>query len=198
MNLRKFFQALLLAVSLPAYSAHAQAIPTASRGLDLSAFGAVAGVDTGLSGGRNLSFVVGADLGFVPVHGVRPTVEVRGLYPMDGGSIASQRSILFGPRADFLLNHRLRPYGDFLLGRGQMDYQNGGYLFGPNVYVETTTNVYSPGGGVDYDLSQNLSVKADVQFQHWGYSPTPSGGLWSKVGTVGVVYHFTFGPRRTP
>jgi hypothetical protein len=195
---RTFIAIAILAAFVPGYAAHAQAAPTATRGLDLSAFGGVAGVDTGLSGGRNLSFVVGADLGFVPIHGVRPKLEVRGLYPMDGGNIASQRSVLFGPRFDFLLNRRLHPYGDFVFGRGQVNYESGGYPFGGSVYLETTTNVYSPGGGVDYDLSPHLSIKADAQFQRWGYMPTPSGSVWSKVGTIGVVYHFTFGPRRTP
>lgn len=197
MNLRKVFLALLLSVSLPPYAAHAQATPTASRSLDLSAFGGVAGVATSLSGGKNLSFVVGMDLGLTPIRGVRPVVEVRGLYPIDGGNVASQKSILLGPRVDFLLNHRLRPYGDFLIGRGEMDYKNGGYLFdNAAVYVETTTNVYSPGGGVDYDLSSHLSFKVDMQLQHWDYTPTASGSLWSKVGTVGIVYRFAPGPRR--
>jgi hypothetical protein len=195
MNRSNLFLTLLLAAFLYPNISHGQAMPTATRGLDLSAFGGVAGVDTGLSGGRNLSIVLGADLKFVPVGGVRPVLEVRGLYPIDGGNIASQKSILFGPRADFLLNHRLRPYGDFLFGRGEMNYQDGGYLFVNSVYLETTTNVYSPGGGVDYDLSPHLSLKVDAQFQRWGYTPTTSGNIWTKVGTVGIVYRFNAGSR---
>ena len=191
---------LVLAVAAPffANAARAQAGPTATRSMDLSAFGGVAGVYTGLSGGRNASFVAGGDLGLVPFHGVRPAIEVRGLIPIDGGNVAAQKCILFGPRVQFLLSRRIHPYGDFLFGRGQMNYEDGGYLFGNSVYLETTTNVYSPGGGVDFDLTQHFSVKADAQIQHWGYTPTPSGSLWNKVGTVGVVYHFSFGPRRVP
>jgi len=198
MNFRNFYLALLLAASFPAYAAHAQAAPTATRGLDLSAFGGVAGVYTGIADGRNASIVVGADLGFSVWHGAHPSIEVRGLYPVDDGSIVGQRSILFGPRVSLFPARRFHPYGDFLFGRGQMNFLNGGYLFGLNQYIESTTNVYSPGFGLDYDLTPHLSVKVDGQAQHWGYAPTPSGSIWTKVGTVGIVYHFSFGPRRLP
>lgn len=195
------FAWLLLAAALPAKAVLAQAAPTATRGLDLSAFGGVAGVYTGLADGRNASFVAGADLGFVPIHGLRPKLEVRGLYPVNAGQVVAEKSILFGPRVDFLLGHRFHPYGDFLFGRGQMNYQGPyGYPIGNSGYnvLESTTNVYSPGFGLDYDLTPHFSVKIDGQAQHWGEVPTPSGSVWSKVGTIGVVYHFTFGPRRLP
>jgi hypothetical protein len=190
MNLRRLCLAVLFA-ALPSVLAHAQASPTATRQIDLSAFGGVTGVETGLAGARNLSFAAGADIGFEPIHGVRPVVEVRGYYPMDGGHLVSQKSILGGLRAEFMLNHRLHPYGNFLFGRGEMDYGSNFPPFNGYTYIDTTTNIYSPGGGVDYDLTPHFSVKLDAQFQYWrGYSPTPSGNIWNKMGTVGVVYHF--------
>lgn len=198
MSLRKSFRALLFAALLPA-TAHAQsALPTASRTLELSAFGAVSGVYTGLGGGKNFGVVAGADLGLPVWRGIRPELEVRGLYPADHGVIDSQKSLLGGARFDFLLNHRLRPYADFLAGRGLMRYGINGYQFGNSIYIQTVTPVYSPGAGFDYDLSQHLSVKVDAQLQHWGGAPTQSGNVWSKVGTVGIVYRFTFGPRNLP
>jgi hypothetical protein len=123
-----------------------QALPTASRTLQLSAFGGLSGDYIGLSGGKNLGITAGVDLGLIPYHGVRPTVEVRGTFPIDDGHIASQKSILFGPRFDFLLNRRLRPYGDFLFGRGEMDYNNGGYIIGNEIFLLTTTNVWAAQG----------------------------------------------------
>ena len=188
--------AVLLAVFSSAGIATAQvAMPTATRTLQLSAFGGVSGVYTGPSGGKNLSIIAGADLGLASWRGIRPEIEARGVYPLDKGSIDSQRSILGGLKVDFLLNHRLRPYGDILFGRGEMDYQPG-YLFNNEVYQLTTTNVYSGGGGVDYDLNERFAIKADAQIQRWGYAPTPSGNLYSKLGTVGVIYRFNFGTRR--
>lgn len=186
---------VMLAITSWAGSALAQvALPTASRSLELSAFAGLSGVYTGLAGGKNLSFTAGGDLGLLPYHGVRPSLEVRGTYPMDSGRIDSQKSILGGLKVDVLLNHRLHPYADILFGRGEINYHSG-YLFNNEVYLLTTTNVISPGLGFDYDLSDNLAVKVDGQFQHWGYAPTPSGAIYSKVGTIGVVYRFNFGPR---
>jgi hypothetical protein len=167
---------------------------TASRPLQLSAFGGVAGVYTGLGGGKNFSIVAGGDIGLPPWRTMRPTIEVRGLYPTDHGLVDSQKSILAGLKLEFLLRHRLRPYGDFLAGRGETNY-GFGYIFGNNVYALTTTNVFSPGGGFDYDLSEHFSVRVDGQFQRWGEAPTPSGVIYSKIGTAALVYRFTFDRR---
>jgi hypothetical protein len=172
-----------------------EAKPTATRELQLSAFGAATGVYTGLSGGKNLSFTAGGDLGLPPWRGMRPNLEVRGSYPIDDGVIDSQRSILGGVRVDFLLNHRLRPYGDFLFGRGQINYGTG-YIFNNYIYALTTTYVDSPGGGFNYDLTDHWGIKVDGQFQRWaGPAPTPSGIIYSKVATAGIVYTFTFDRR---
>jgi hypothetical protein len=168
--------------------------PTASRPLQLSAFAGVSGVYTGLSGGKNFSITAAGDLGLPPWHGVRPTIELRGTYPTDHGLVDSQESVLAGLKTEFLLSHRLRPYGDFLIGRGQMNY-GFGYIYGNNIYALTTTNVYSPGGGFDFDLNERLAIRVDGQFQRWGLTPTQSGNVWAKVGTAGIVYRFNFDRR---
>jgi hypothetical protein len=173
--------------------------PTASRELQLSAFAAASGVDTGLAGGKNLSITAGGDLGLPPWRGVRPTIEVRGTYPTDRGTVDSQKSILAGLKVEFLLHHRFRPYGDFLFGRGQINYQtNGGlpgYLFDNQVYSLTTTYIDSPGGGFDYQLTNRFAIKVDGQYQRWAAAPTPSGIIYSTVGSAGLVYYFNFDRR---
>src|SRR6266702_763190 len=190
--------ALVLATLCRTSIADAQeALPTASRTLQLSAFGGVSGVFTGLSGGKNFSITAGGDLALPNYRAVRPVVEVRGTYPTDRGLVDSQKSILAGLRVDFLLGHHIHPYGDFLFGRGQIDYRFG-YLFRNQVYLRTTTNVLSPGAGFDYDLTNHWGIKVDGQFQHWGEAPSPSGAIYSKVGTVGVVYRFGFDRRHKP
>jgi len=166
--------------------------PTAVQPMQLSAFGGVSGVYTGLGGGKNFSVTAGADLALPPFHWVRPTIELRGTYPTDRGLVDNQRSVLAGLRVDFLLGHRWHPYGDILFGRGQMNYTPYGYLYNNSLYVLTTTNVYSAGGGFDYDLGDHLGIKVDAQLQRWGTTPTPSGEIYSKVGTVGIVYRFGF------
>jgi hypothetical protein len=186
----------LLVASLSGARAVAQdSHPTATRELQLSAFGAASGVYTGLSGGKNFAITAGADLGLPPWRGIRPTLEVRGTYPTDHGLVDSQKSILFGPKVEFLLSHRLRPYGDFLFGRGEIIYGKFGYVYGNDIYSLTTTYIDSAGGGFDYQFSDHLAVKVDAQFQRWGTAPTPSGTIYSKAAGVGLVYYFTFDRR---
>jgi hypothetical protein len=195
MNRKTVLVALAVSALLFLPAAHAQqALPTATQTLQLSVFGGFGVVATGLSGGKNVDLLAGADLGLPPVHGLRPTLEVRGAYPAGKGPVDSQKSILGGIKTEFLLHRRLRPYADFLFGRGQIDY-NGGYQFGNQIYLLTTTNVYSFGGGVDYDLTQHFALRLDGQFQKWGYAPTESGNIYSKVGNAAIVYRFNFGNR---
>jgi len=183
----------LLSLS-PVIARSQQTLPTATQPLQLSVFGGVGGVFTGLGGGKNFDVLAGADLGLPPVRGMRPEIEVRGVYPSDHGLIDSQKSVLGGVKVDFLLNRHLRPYGDFLFGRGQINY-NGGYQFGNQIYLLTTTNVLSFGGGFDYDLTNQLAIRIDGQFQKWGYAPTASGNIYSKVGNAAIVYRFNFDHR---
>jgi hypothetical protein len=191
--------ALLLApFFLSSIAAAQSAKPTADQNIQLSVFGAASGNYTGLSGGRNLSITAGIDLALAPWHGTRPTLEIRGIYPIDKGKIVSQKDVLGGLRLDFLLGHRVHPYGDFLFGRGQMNYTGTpcnamggfGYVFGNNCYQVSTTYVYSPGAGFDYDLTNHLGIKIDGQYQQWGTVPTASGKLFSTLGSIGLVYRF--------
>jgi hypothetical protein len=183
---------LLVACTATAQSAH----PTAERQLQLSAFGAVSGDFTGLEGGKNFAVTAGGDLGLPPWRGIRPTIEVRGRYPMDHGLVDSQKDILGGLRVDFLLNHRLRPYGDFLFGRGQMNYGLTGYQFKNDIYSLTTTYIDSGGVGFDYNLNERLAIKVDAQIERWGSAPTSTGRIYSSVGTAGLVYYFNFDRHR--
>ena len=194
--------ALLLATISWARIAAAQALPTAAAPLQLSAFGGVSGVFTGLEGGKNFSITAGGDLGLPLWHGLRPALEVRGTYPMDRGLIVAQKDALGGLSVNFLLNHRIHPYGDFLFGRGQMNYRLGYSTATPSTTL-TTTYIYSPGVGFDYDLTDHLSLKVDAQLQHWGAarrqprgaSTPPSGpSAWSTASTSEIATACSEGP----
>jgi hypothetical protein len=182
-------------------AAHAQTTPTASKLLGLSTFGGITGTYTGLSGGRNLGITAGVDIGTgFSYRGFRPYIEGRGTYPLDGGHIDAQKDVLGGVRMERLLRPSLGVYGDFLFGRGEIDYENGGYpaLSGNYLYLRSTSNVVSPGAGAEYRLTKNFSGLADVQFQHWDTPATPSGHLWAKAITLGVRYRFDFNRRGYP
>jgi hypothetical protein len=111
---------------------------------------------------------------------------------MDRGLVVAQKDAMGGLRVNFLLGRRIHPYGDFLAGRGEMDYHSGHNIFGLTFYGDTTTWIYSPGAGFDYDLTDHLSLKVDAQLQHWDAPPTTKGRIYTSIGTVGLVYRFNF------
>jgi hypothetical protein len=182
-------RALAAAILTTAAAAHSQALPTASQALQLSAFGAASGVFTGLYGGHNAGITAGADLSMPSLHGYHPSIEVRGIYPFDKGQVDSQKSVMGGVKVDHRLA-RSSPYVDFLAGRGEIDYQNGGFTVGLLKYISTSTNVYSLGAGADLDVSHHFALKADYQYQFWKTPVIPAGNIHPSVISLGVVYRF--------
>ena len=116
------------------------------------------------------------------------------------GHIDAQKDALGGVRIERTMRPSLRLYGDILFGRGEIDYQNGGYPSpsGNFLYLRSTSNVFSPGAGAEYRLTKNFSALADVQFQHWNTPATPSGSLWAKPITLGVRYRIDFNRKGYP
>ncbi|MGA7158778.1 MAG: outer membrane beta-barrel protein [Acidobacteriaceae bacterium] len=187
------FRALaLLCVSFVACGVlHAQAFPAATRLFTFSAFGAATGTYTGLDGGKNLGITAGVDMNFKPYHLFYPSAEVRGTYPIDDGQVAAERNVLFGPRIERYYGI-FRPYVDFLYGRARIDYQNGGLPnpAGTLLYIDSVSNVFGVGGGVNLTLTDHLALKIDGQFQHYAVPVTTSGSIYSEPISVGVVYRF--------
>ena len=183
--------ALFIAVSALTHTAFAQAAPAGTQQLQISAFVAGTGTFTGLEGGKNLAITAGADLTFLRFRRFRPSFEARGTYPINKGHISSQKNFLLGPKVEYPLG-RFHPYADFLIGRGQIDYHAPGFVFGNTLYISSNTTVYSPGVGLDCNLTHNLAIKADVQFQHWNTPVTASGTIHPTALTLGVVYSFDF------
>ncbi len=182
---------LLCFLSVTPSLVHAQAFPTASKPFSISAFGGATGTYTGLDGGKNLGITAGGDIGFKPYHFFYPSVEVRATYPVDGGNVDSQKNILFGIKVERYFGG-LHPYGDFLYGRGKIIYENGGYPnpSGTLLYLDSVSNVFSFGGGLDLTLTEHFALKIDGQFQRYATPVTTSGSLYSKPITIGVVYRF--------
>ena len=183
--------ALFTAVSALTHTASAQAAPAGTQKLQLSAFVAATGTFTGLEGGKNLGITAGADLTYLGFRRFHPSFEARGTYPINKGHISSQKNFLLGPKVEYPLG-KLHPYADFLFGRGQIDYQAPGFIFGNTLYINSNTFIYSPGIGVDYNLTHNLALKADAQFQHWNTPVVSSGAIHATALTLGIVYNFDF------
>lgn len=154
---------------------------------ELRVFSAAVFDNNGISG-VDRSAMLGMALTFQPWMKMDRNVEVRAVYPVSSGDGASEKSVMAG----LSLSHTfkmLRPYGDFLYGRGRIEYPKS-YEYNDYVYVNSATNIYSPGGGVDVHLLGRLSLKADFQYQHWHTAAVSGGHVWSEVGSVGLSYRF--------
>lgn len=174
-------------------SAGAQALPVATRNLTLSVFAGGTGNYTGLAGGRNLDITAGLDLNLPPLRSTYLSLEGRGSYPIDGGTVDRQKNALGGIK---LSRHfgSFDPYVDVLFGRGAINYERRFAAPDPRFYyVRSVSNVIAAGVGVDFGLTRDFLLKVDGQLERYDTPVTRSGHLYSKPITLGLVYRFSFG-----
>jgi hypothetical protein len=188
-----FLSATLLLCLSFSPAAHAQAGPTATQTFQIAAFAGATGTLIGLDQGRNTGITAGGDLGFRSFYRLHPFLEVRGTYPVDNGSVAGLKNVLIGVKIEKRIA-RAHLYGDAFFGRGEINYNSPGYLnpAGKSFYLQSLSNIYSFGGGVDLDLTHHYALKADAQLQHYSVPVTTSGSIYAKAFTLAVVYRFDF------
>lgn len=182
---------LLVAVGAPLYRCSPQSIPVATQQVQLSAFSTITPTSTGLGHGENLTVTAGADIAFVGLRRICSIMEIRGTYPIAGGNVDKQKSFVAGPVIEYAFG-RFHPYGDFLIGKGAINYLSGGYIFGTEKYISSSTVVYSPGVGLDYSFTHHFALKADLQYQHWDVPVVKSGTINPTVLSLGGRYMFDF------
>ena len=182
--------AVLVVLSLTPLEATAQSDAAAVQPLALSVFGMGTGTWTNILGGRNLAVTAGGDLAFLTYRRLRPVIEVRGTYPFYEGQVDRQKSFAGGLKVEKQIGV-LRPYVNFLVGRGQINFKNG-LQQGNLLYSKTVTTVYSPGLGVEYDVLPQWSAKVDFQYQYWDTPAVASGSINPKALSAGMVYRFDF------
>jgi hypothetical protein len=182
---------LLVALGAPLYRCSPQSIPVATQQMQLSAFSTVTPISTGLEHGDNLTVTAGADVAFVGLRRIRSIMEIRGTYPISGGNVDKQKSFVAGPVIECAFG-RFHPYADFLIGKGAITYLSGGYMFGTEKYISSSTVVYSPGVGLDYSFTHHFALKADLQYQRWDVPVVGSGSINPTVVSLGGKYMFDF------
>ncbi len=191
---RVLFLILFTSAALGLVRADGQALPTATESLTLSVFGGVNGTYTGILLGRDAGITAGIDAGVRPFFGWYPAIEVRGTYAFDHGSVDYQKNVLGGLVFSRHLFDRYQPYGDILVGRGQINfvqpYPNPQYTI---EYLQTASTVISPGAGLNVQLTDHFSARGDFQFQHYDSPVTTSGSVYSKAFTIAIVYRIGFG-----
>ncbi len=186
----------VFAARFSAVKAHAQAEVTAARAISFTLFAGATGTRTGFGNTRNLSVTAGCDLDFQPANRLAFSLELRGTYPVDRGSLVAQKNILIGPRVRYQYR-RFEPYANVLVGRGSLDFGPDGYL-DPNhrltYYTITDGNVFVGGGGLRYRMSDEWRVVVDLQEQRYATPVAASGHVMATAGTIGLAY--TFPPRK--
>jgi hypothetical protein len=172
----------------------AQSLPTATQALQLSTFIAATRTSTDLESGENLDITSGMDLMLLALRRLDIAGELRGSYPVQRGSADSQESFVSGPKIEYPL-HNIRPYVDFMVGRGRITYLSGGYIFRNIKYIRSDSLVLSPGIGLDFYLSHRVALKVDFQYQSWNTPAAVSGRIAPGAAMVGATYHFDFNAR---
>jgi opacity protein-like surface antigen len=176
-RLRRLAAAVALAI-LCTCAAHAQIRETASRAGDLQ-----------LGGG----FVfASSNYNFAPIRltggAFYTTFDMRNHWGGEfnlrqnnstAGNSVYERTYQIGPRI-FLARGPMIPYAKVLIGRGVYNFPNG--------VANVAYNMYTFGGGSDFDLRRSLKLRVDYEYQTWlGF---PIADLHPSVFTVGVAYHF--------
>lgn len=188
----------LMGAMIPAASSWGQADAGATRPLQLSAFGAATGTYTGYDGGQNISITAGGDLGLgnLTYHGLLPSVEIRGSYPIYDGHLNAYKYFVGGVKIERSIPfHQFHPYGDILFGRAEITYNPPGRLnpAGTILYQQTNSSIFAGGLGFDYDLKSWLAFKAEMSFQDYDTPVTTSGSALGTAVTFGAVYRFGYG-----
>jgi hypothetical protein len=183
--------AFLFAVLFCAPLLRGQGLSTASRPLDLSAFGGITRTHTGLNQGRNLGVSAGVDLRFQSYFGLATSVEMRGTKPLNDGQVVIEESLAGGIRMA-RPNGRIKPFATLLFGRTQFNYSNGGlYAPGTNhIYTQSASRLVSPGAGFLFDIDSRLALRGDMQMQFTNTPVTKSRHLISIPLTFAIVYKF--------
>jgi hypothetical protein len=172
----------------------AQSLPTATQALQFSTFVAATRISTDLESGENFDITSGMDLMLLSLRRLDIAGELRGSYPLQRGTTSSQESFVSGPKVEYRIHH-LRPYADFMVGRGRITYLSGGYIFRNVKYIRSNSLVLSPGIGLDLCLSHRVALKVDFQYQSWDTPAAVSGRIAPGAAMVGATYRFDFNAR---
>jgi opacity protein-like surface antigen len=90
---------------------------------------------------------------------------------------------------------KLHPYGKFLAGFGNTDYNGKDYNSKQNYFKDRyhdSRNFLALGGGMDYRINHSFSLRADYEYQRWPdfhVGANPHYVIDPEGITVGVLYH---------
>ena len=192
-----FLPASILLVGAP--HLHAQADPTATRQVELSAFGtfSIVNPDRAVFYPQNSNRNFGATFGFDYTRYVSPwltpSLELRTKFAT--GTSVNESTYGGGLRVE----HRFGsfyPYGDFLMSYGTITFNHPDLTLPGPPYTHDDAFVTSFGVGCDIDVTQRWTARVDYQFEHWKVS---YNSIFNPHAlSFGVLYRIPFGYRKLP
>ena len=170
----RYILALLLASASPL--AHAQAIPAGSVPGDLQVGFVYAHANPDYGPKNTNGFGVFADVDLWKYIGVEGEFHrITGNTPI----AVTESTYEIGGRYRYPF-HAFSPYIKVLAGGGL-------FSFGDSSQSGTYA-MYAGGGGIDYQATQHVILRADYEYQRWG--SFPPHGLQPNVFTIGAAYRF--------
>jgi hypothetical protein len=181
----------LIFAGTSAVKGHGQAMPTASKSAEISAFGGylVSKTDYGPAAKKGVSG--GADFTIFPRFPIAPSLEVRG--QVASAPDVTEKSVMVGLRVQKDFRQKLHPYVDILIGGAEIVYNLNPF---PNYHADRS-KAYSFGGGINIDIARHFGMKMDIQQQDWNFgapkaSPNSDFKLKPTTAMVGVTYTVPF------
>lgn len=118
------------------------------------------------------------------LNGLAVEIEARDLHFGSPVSRLRYDTVAGGAIYSFRPHRNLRPYGQFLVGLGSVDFPRT-----PSGYSHDTRTITEPGGGIDWEIAARLRIRAGYEYQFWpdlfhGHALNPSGL------TIGTSYDF--------
>jgi hypothetical protein len=197
MHLKALISTLILAASLPLFS---QVVPAATEdglqqwtiGTGFSVFSPDYGGHSRLAGG---TLWINDSINKMPsfLHGISIAIEARDLSLSRSSTNPVIRVDTAGGGAIYKWSRyrNFRPYAEFTVGMGNIDY----LTVGAAKFHQTRT-VTSMGGGCDIRAFRSVWVRADYEYEYWPNFwitkvGSPYGAPLNPQGvTLGVIYHF--------
>jgi hypothetical protein len=163
----------------------AQNLPTAKQSLDVSVFGGYTYLSPDYGSYNDHGFLIGADVGR-PIKRVLTSIDAR--YSHATGDGVGEDTILGGPRVE-LRKRRFNPYADFLIGYGTISFTHP-----TSSYTGDNSVVFAFGGGLNYQVYRNISVKGDLTYQYWKLGNANSY-MTPVAISAGIAYRIPIGGR---
>jgi opacity protein-like surface antigen len=167
-------------LGVPAVSASAQALPTATKSIGLAVFGGGSYVKPDYGTTNDLGFILGGDISrsFRIV-----TVSIEPRFGMTSGDLVTQTYFFANLKLEHPFGRRdqFHPFLGGGAGTGKM------HLGHPFPSDQTSTPSYDMVGGLDFDIKSNFGVKVEYQYQFWDFGYY-SNGLSPNGADVAIYY----------